>query len=87
MEKIESKGRARLINYITSHKTTTKYYILQLAYMTLRELEQEAKAVKLLTAGGRLLLPYFPKNPLILSAKYFNSLECALPYTFSPVPS
>ena len=46
MEKIESKGRARLINYITSHKTTTKYYILQLAYMTLRELEQEAKQVK-----------------------------------------
>ena len=46
MEKIESIRRARLINYITSHKTTTKYYILQLAYMTLRELEQEAKAVK-----------------------------------------
>ena len=54
MEKIQSKGRARLINYITSHKTNTKYYILQLAYMTLRELEQEAKKVKQEVKNTRL---------------------------------
>jgi hypothetical protein len=46
MENIEKKARARLINYITSHTKTDKNILLDLAFMTLRELEQEAKAIK-----------------------------------------
>lgn len=46
MENIEKKARARLINYITAHTKATNTYLLDLAFMTLRELEQEAKQIK-----------------------------------------
>ena len=49
MEQIEKKGRARLINYILSHageEIETKEDYLKLAFMTLRELEQNVRHIK-----------------------------------------
>jgi|TARA_R100000084_G_scaffold91846_2_gene45718 hypothetical protein len=54
MENIEKKARARLINYITAHTKTDKNILLDLAFMTLRELEQEAKAIKQQVKKARL---------------------------------
>ena len=49
MEQIEKKGRARLINYILSKagdEIETKEDFLKLAFMTLRELEQNVRQIK-----------------------------------------
>ena len=49
MEKIEKKGRQRLINYILSYagdEIETKEDYLKLAFLTLRDLEQNVKQIK-----------------------------------------
>ena len=48
MERIEKKGRARLINYIIKNgePVTSMTDALNIAYMTLRELEDSVKQIK-----------------------------------------